>query len=90
MLALVAFLMIYTYNVAYKGCMLRFVLQSLVYPLGISMDTLQANYSQVSGAGRVITLNRSEVLLTVTRFIFCMLDFACLLAILIPLSQSSA
>ena len=41
------------------GCFwFRFVLQSLLYPLGISMDTLQANYSMVAGAGRVITLNR--------------------------------
>lgn len=36
----------------------RFVLQSLVYPAGLSMDTLQANYSQVSGTGRVDTINR--------------------------------
>ena len=43
-------------------CICSFVLQSLVYPLGISMDTLQANYSMVSGADKFITLNRSVFL----------------------------
>ncbi|DBB08757.1 TPA: hypothetical protein ACH3X3_008192 [Trebouxia sp. C0006] len=36
----------------------RYVLQSLVYPSGLSVDTLQANYSLVAGVGQLDTINR--------------------------------
>ncbi|DBA83586.1 TPA: hypothetical protein ACH3X1_006158 [Trebouxia sp. C0004] len=36
----------------------RYVLQSLVYPSGLSVDTLQANYSLAAGVGQVDTINR--------------------------------
>ncbi len=44
------------------GIVCRYVLQSLVYPTGLSVDTLQANYSLVAGVGQVDTINRSAFL----------------------------
>lgn len=42
----------------------RFVLQSLLYPVGVSMDTLQASYSKPPiGEAQVQTLNRCVHLL---------------------------
>ena len=44
--------------------MCRFVLQSLLYPIGVSMDTLQASYSKPpTGEAQVQTLNRCVHLL---------------------------
>ena len=44
------------------GIVCRYVLQSLVYPSGLSVDTLQANYSLVAGVDQVDTINRSVFL----------------------------